>query len=451
MQILIGGEDEVAFRIAEALMDEHDVTVLLPKEAISSGLERLEVRIFPGSTSSGSDLEAAGVADADHFLACSPVDERNLVACAAAKRLGARQVTCILPRHSVRETENEASKLAFSLGIDRVILPAEKLAQEILRIVLIPGALDVEAFEGGRVRLVKKEVKEGVHIASGDLRTIGVPKGVVLVMCRRGEEIFIPQGDTHFQPGDQITAMGDAKGINRLLTRYLRDRTRTDPRRATIVGGGVVGTAVARGLLAAKWNVKLIEADENRATDLAADLDCMVIHGDGTDLSIFEEEHIGEDPVLVAVTSNDEKNLLISLLAKQEGVTRIVTRADKATNERLFERAGIDVVRSARGAAINSILRAINASDKDLIAELDHGDVKVLRLDVPDELNPTPLKDMQAPVFAIIGAVMRGGKIIIPQGSDTIQGGDSILVFCASEDEETARGFFDTFPSQGKG
>jgi trk system potassium uptake protein TrkA len=138
------------------------------------------------------------------------------------------------------------------------------------------------------------------------------------------------------------------------------------------------------------------------------------------------------------------------LLAKQEGVTRIVTRADKATNERLFERAGIDVVRSARGAAINSILRAINASDKDLIAELDHGDVKVLRLDVPDELNPTPLKDMQAPVFAIIGAVMRSGKIIIPQGSDTIQGGDSILVFCASEDEETARGFFDTFPSQAK-
>jgi trk system potassium uptake protein TrkA len=450
MQILIGGEDEVAFHLAEALMDEHDVTVLLPKEANSAGLERLDVRIFSGSTSSGSDLEAAGGADADHFLACSPVDEKNLVACAAAKRLGARQVTCFLPRHNVQETESEASKLAFSLGIDRVILPAEKLAKEILRIVLIPGALDVEAFEGGRVRLVKKEVKEGVHIASGDLRSIGVPKGVVLVMCRRGEEIFIPQGDTHFQPGDQITAMGDVKGINRLLTRYLRDRSRTDPRRATIVGGGLVGTTVARGLLAAKWKVKIIEADEDRATDLAAELDCMVIHGDGTDISIFEEEHIGEDPVLVAVTSNDEKNLLVSLLAKQEGVSRIVTRADKSSNERLFERAGIDVVRSARGAAINSVLRAINASDKDLIAELDHGDVKVLRLDVPEELPPTPLKEMRAPVFAIIGAVMRGGKVIIPHGSDTVQGGDSILVFCATEDEETTRGFFDTFPNQAK-
>ena len=104
----------------------------------------------------------------------------------------------------------------------------------------------------------------------------------------------------------------------------------------------MVGTTVARGLLAAKWKVKIIETDESKATDLAAELDCMVIHGDGTDISIFEEEHIGEDPVLVAVTSNDEKNLLVSLLAKQEGVSRIVTRADKAANERLFERAGIN-------------------------------------------------------------------------------------------------------------
>jgi trk system potassium uptake protein len=442
MRVLIGGEDGLAVRLAEALMSEHEVVLLAPESARGPRFDKLDVEIRWGSCSSSSTLESAGIDQVDFFIACSPVDERNLVACAAAKRLGAKSVICFLRRHDVQSSEKEAAKLAHSLGIDQVILPAERLAQEILRIVMVPGALDVEAFVGGRVRLVKKEVAEGSHMASAPLRQIGVPKGVVLVLCQRGDEQFIPKGDSHFQPGDRITAIGNLKGINRLLAKYLRDPKRSDPRRATIVGGGVVGTAVANGLHNAGWSIKVIEANRQRAEEIAQNIDGLVLHGDGTDLELLESEQIGAEPVLIAVTSNDEVNLLVSLLAKQEGVPRIVTRADRATNERLFEKVGIDVVRSAQGAAIGTVVRRINRSSQELIAELEHGDMKVLRLSVSENFEPTPLHDMSAPVFAIVGAILRGDKIIIPQGNDTIQAHDGLLVICTAEAEEETRNFF---------
>ncbi|HJM40471.1 MAG TPA: TrkA C-terminal domain-containing protein, partial [Planctomycetota bacterium] len=131
--------------------------------------------------------------------------------------------------------------------------------------------------------------------------------------------------------------------------------------------------------------------------------------------------------------------------AKHLGVPRIVTRADKSSNERLFEKVGIDVVRSARGAAISSVARGIVASQTDLMAELEHGDVVVLRLEVPAHRPPTSLSKMRAPVFAIIGAILREGKVIIPHGDDEVAGGDRLLVFTKREDEDTARHYFQRF------
>ena len=443
MRILIGGEDHVAFRLAEAMMNDHAVTVMCPAEAMDPKADRLDVEFFEGLLSSADALKDAGAPRTDVFVACSPLDERNLVACAAARRLGARRTVCFLFRRDVQSSEEEARSLADSLGIDSLVLPAERLAREILRIVAVPGALEVEAFEGGRVRLVRRAVEEGAYITRGPLREIGVPRGVVLVMARRGDETFIPSGDSHFQPGDQVTAMGNLSGINRLLFRYLPGESGARaPRRVTVVGGGVVGFTVSKGLEEAGWDVKLIESDRKRCEEIAPRLKSLVLHGDGTDLDLLQEEHIGDSSVLVAVTSNDEKNLLVSLLGKHLGVDRTVTRADQEVNERLFEKVGIDVVRSARGAAIQSVVRAVAAAQTDLLAELEHGDVVVLRLEVPEEMQPTPLSHLKAPVFAIVGAILRKGKVIIPAGRDEIRAGDRLLVFCSRHDEDRARRFF---------
>ncbi len=448
MRITIGGEDAVAFRLAEALMADHEVTLIVPEGLRDAALERLEVRIIHGPTSSGKTLKAAEVSNADLFVACTPADERNLVACAEAKRLGATKVTCFLRRHEVQTNEAEAQSLATSLHIDQVILPAARLAREILRIVMVPGALEVEAFVNGKVRLVKHSIDKDAVFTQGTLKEIGVPKNVVLVMVQRGADTFIPRGDTAFQEGDLITAMGTMQGVDRLLTRYLTKRKHgRDPRRALVVGGGAVGFAVAEGLEKNGWDIKLIEANEKRALEIAPQLKSLVLHGDGTDLELLREEHIADYPVLIAVTSNDEKNLLVSLLAKQQGVQRIITRADNESNEMLFESVGIDVVRSATGAAIRSVLKRTNHSDNDLIAEFEHGSVKVLRIQVPADQPPQPLHRIKASMFAIIGAILRGEQVIIPQGSDCVQGGDQLLVFCKTEAEETTRNFFENLPA----
>ena len=446
MRVIIGGEDDVAIRLAEALMQDHEVTVLVPDSVRDARLDRLDVHVMHGSTTSGDTLRAAGADTADLFVACTPRDERNLIACAEAKRLGAKEVTCFLRRHDVQSNEAEAEALARTLQIDHVILPAARLAQDILRIVMVPGALEAGTFANGRVRLVKRRIEAGAHLCGRPLKEIGVPKGVVLVMAQRGEERFIPNGDTVFEPDDAVTAMGNLSGINRLLTRYLVDRRHgPDPRRATVVGGGVVGFAVAEGLEKAGWEIKLIEANETRAAEIAPRLKSLVLHGDGTDIELLREERISDAPVLIAVTSNDEKNLLVSLLARQQGVQRIITRADKAANEWLFESVGIDVVRSAQGAAVSAVVRRANRSDRDLMAEFEHGDVRVLRLRVPADVPPTPLYELRAPTFAIVGAILRADKVVIPHGRDTVQGGDELLVFCQADGTEATRSFFEGF------
>jgi trk system potassium uptake protein TrkA len=446
MHIVIGGEDEVAFRLAEELMEEHAVVLICPEGKTGPQTDRLDVEVVEGPITSAEVLARARAGDADFFIACSETDEENLVASVLVKKLGSKRTICFLSRPGFERRLGEDSSLAEIFDIDQVIRPAEQLGQEILRIMMVPGALDVEAFEGGRVRLLRHAIEEGARITSAPLRDLAIPLGVVLVMARRGDEIFLPRGDTQLESGDKVTVMGTLAGINRLLFGFLRGTETARPtRQATIVGGGTVGTTVALGLEEAGWSVKIIETDRERCEEISALLDkTLVLHGDGADIDLLEQEQIGEDSVLVVVTSNDEKNLLVSLLAKSMGVPRILTRATTQANERLFERVGIDVVRSARGAAIQTVLRAVVQGKSTMLAELEHGEAMVLELRVPKGIEPIPIQSMRGPRSAIIGAILRGRRVIVPHGGDDVQAEDRLLVFCLERDQEQVAEYFQT-------
>lgn len=444
MRIVIGGDDEVAFRLVEALMNEHAVALVCPEATPHENrMARMDAVRVVGSMSSPVVLREAHIEDADLFIACSNVDEQNLVGCVSARRLGAARTICFFMRTAFQLPGDDAADLAESLGIDEIVRPTQQLAEEILRIIAVPGALDVQVFLGGRVHLLRYPVEKDAPITRGQLQEVGVPEGIVLVMARRGDVVLIPKGETRFEAGDKLTAMGTLGGMNKLLSGYLRtEGTKHARREGTVVGGGTVGMAVATGLENAGWSVKVIEMDRKRCEEIAPSLKGLVLHGDGTDLDLLESERIGEAPVLVAVTSNDEKNLLVSLLAKSLGVQRIVTRADHLSNERLFEKVGIDVVRSARGAAVRSVLSLVDATGSEMLAELEHGDAEVLELVLPDDLPPVRLMDMKSGLFGIIGAILRDGRVIIPRGPDFVQGGDHLLVFCMRNEEESVRAFF---------
>jgi trk system potassium uptake protein TrkA len=443
MKVLIAGESVVGFRIAEELMANHHVVYLASEASAPTRLEKLDVETVFGDVTSPEYLRRVRVSAADVFVACSDNDEHNIVTCITAQRLGAKRTICILRRPGFLNVGGDDAELSDSLGIDMVIRPAEQLAEEIIRIVTVPGALDVEEFCDGRVRLLSYAVDKDSRITSGSLASLKLPKHVVLVMLRRGDEMIVPMGNTVVQPGDKVIAMGRWKAIRWLLQRFLRsDKRGKDRRTATVVGGGTVGVAVVRGLEEAGWEVKLVESDKERCDEIASSLDSMVLHGDGADIDLLEQERIGEASVLVATTDNDEKNLLVSLLAKQLGVKRIVTRADRLSNERLFEKVGIDVVRSARGAAIRSVVRTIDQTHSEIRAELEHGDACVIELKLPTDFPETKLKDLQPPTFSRVGAVVRDRRVVVPGGNDVVAGGDEVLIFCTREDEERTREFY---------
>jgi trk system potassium uptake protein TrkA len=441
MRIVIAGRDEVGRRLGEALCRDHEVVFLIPG-ATTVSLDHIDAMVVHGDMDGFDSLEKAGVGSADVFVACSRHDERNLISCLAARRLGVPRTICFLFHHLGRTAQDDL-EIAKSLGIESLVRPARQLALEIIRIVAVPGALDVQFFAGGRVRLLQHAVEDGGPITADSLRGLKLPKDVVLVMGRRGDEIFVPTGDTRFLAGDRITAMGTSRGLSRLQRKFLQsvDHGR-DARVATIVGGGDVGLAVAQGLAATGWTVRVIEANRERAEKIAPQIKGLVIHGDGSDLELLEQEQVSDDPVLVAVTNNDEKNLLVSLLARSVGIPRIITRADSLQNERLFEKVGIDVVRSARGAAIDTVLRRLDEGRRELLAELEHGDAEVLELELPPGIRARKLAQIHQPVFAIVGAILRGKRVIIPTGRDELHGGDHIFVFCTREDEPRVRRFF---------
>lgn len=444
MNILIAGEDVVGIRIAEELMGAHRVVYVAAED--NDRLDRLDVEVVRGSITAPDVLTSAKVDTTDLFVACTTNDEHNIVACIAAQRLGAKKTICMLTRPGFLDVGDDGSELAESLGIDVVVRPAEQLAEEIIRIVTVPGALDVEDFAAGRVRLLRYAVEEGAAITRAPLAKLKLPSEVVLVMLRRGDEMLVPQGDTVVQVGDKVTAMGRGSGIRRLLSGFLRGEDRgADKREVTVVGAGTVGLAVVRGLEDAGWRVKVIESNRERCEEVAGQLNSLVLHGDGADLDLLESEHIGDSPVLVAVADNDEKNLLVSLLAKQLGVARTVTRANRLGNEKMFEKVGIDVVRSAKGAAIRSVVRNVDLEHFEIRAELEHGDMCVIELDLPASFPETRLRELNPPTFARVGSVIRGRRVIVPGGNDVLRARDQVLIFCGRADEEETREFFLTF------
>ena len=210
-------------------------------------------------------------------------------------------------------------------------------------------------------------------------------------------------------------------------------------------GGGDVGLQLAERLEqdGERIAATIIEGNAVRGELLAARLHhTLVLRGDGTDVELLENEDVGESDVLVAVIDNDERNLLACLLGRQIGVRRIITRVGRRGNLRLFERVGIDVAISARGAAIASVLHQIQGDTTRLLAVVEEGAGRILELDVPRGYVPRALRDLAPPLNSIIGAVVRQSTAFVPRGDDRVEPGDRLIVFTTYAVANAVRDYF---------
>jgi trk system potassium uptake protein TrkA len=442
MRIIIVGGGEIGFSLAQGLAGQHDVFVIDHAAHVGDRFEPLDVQFVVGTGTNSEVLTRAGIERADVLVACTGLDEVNIVACMLARQLGSARTFCFVSREDFLEGTEDEQRLA-QFGINRVIWPEAQLAADIERIILAPGALDAEVFAEGAIRLLEYRLAEGSELAGRRIADLHLPHGSLIVAVRRGESFFIPRGDSALAVGDKTVIMGTPDAVQEVRRRLLGD---AEPRRerVTIVGGGDVGLQVAERLEAAEHiEVTIVERDQARGEMLAARLRrALVLNGDGTDLELLESEDISRSDVLVSVIDNDERNLLASLLGRQLGVRRVITRVSKRANLRLFERVGIDVAISARAAAVASVLHQIEGAAVRLLAVIEQGAGRILELDVPDGYVARPLRDLAPPLNSIVGAIIRKGAAIVPRGADQVQPGDRLIVFTTYAAADRVRDYF---------
>ena len=442
MHIVVAGEDELAIRVTEALMVQHDVVLIVNAPALASRVDRLDAQIIQGNANSAAVLREARIEKADFFIAASSNDERNIVHCVTAEHAGAKRAVCII--HNVSDPQVMAlddHSLSEAVGIDLIVRPAEQLINEILHVITVPGALNAKTLLDGRFEVVKSVIEPGAAITAADFAHVKLPRGVRIVLAERDGKVFVPEATTTFMPGDRVTTIGAKRRLGRFIQRVFRGGHHQEKRRAMVCGGGSVGVGVANGLREAGWMVKIIEQDRKRCEELSELCESLVLHGDASDIDLLQEEHIESVTALVAVTNNDEKNLLISLVAKHLGVPRIITRTDRGINERIFEKVGIDVVLSARGAAVRTIVSEIVNADTTHIAELYHGEVGILDFELPPTFERRRVADLFSTPIASLGGVVRRRRARVPRDNEHLEAGDHVLVVCLAKHEEIVRAY----------
>jgi trk system potassium uptake protein TrkA len=442
MRIVIVGGGQIGSALARALAPHHEVVVIDHDRAVADAFANLDVEFIVGSGTSEEVLERAGIKDARFFVATTPLDEVNIVACAIANRLASPETICVVSRADFLPGSKQRQGLQ-EFGINRVLWPEAQLAADIEGVVTSPGAIDAESFAGGLIRLLEYRLDANSSLVKVPLGQLHLPRGSLIVAVKRGASLFVPRGHTQLEPGDKIILMGTPEAMQQV--EEMVDPTRRGSRiHVTIIGGGDVGLQLAERLEKSNHcDVRIVERDAARGEMLAARLTCtLVLNGDGTDLEFLESENVGRADVLVCVIDNDERNLLASLLGRQLGVAKVVTRVSRPTNLRLFERVGIDVALSARAAAVASILHQITGGTSSLLAVVEHGEARVLEIIVSPHFEPKPLKGIGAPGDAIVGAILRGGTAIVPRGDDRVEPGDRLIVFSTREAADRVQEYF---------
>lgn len=443
MKIFIYGAGDTAYLVSFNLCKNHDVTIICDIEELPSRFSKLDIGFVSGSPSDPHILESSAIKSADVFIACSGIDEANIVASWSVKKYADIETVCFVSKiEYYKSFSSSGNDFQFSeIGVDHVVWPEELLVQDIFRTITVPSAIDVEDFEKGRARLLEYKIKDDFELLNKALKDCKFPESVLAVGITRKSELFIPNGLTAFELGDKAIFMGLHKPLSELSKKYFC-KDSADIKNIAIMGGGNVGYMLATKLEEIGINAKIIEVDSDRCDFLAEKLHAsLIINADATDIEIFEEEEIGECDVLIAVTNNDEKNLLSSLIAKQKGVPKVFARVTSDSMVDLFERVGIDIAVSPKSVTMTAINDKIIDKQTNILAVVEQGQGEVLKIKAPAEFNGKLIKDIGFPKDAIIGAIRRGGKVIVPGGDTLIKNGDAFIIFTISSNLSIVKEF----------
>jgi len=434
MKVIIIGAGEVGYHIADSLSREGIDTVLIDKneERLREISDTLDIQTILGSGSSPDVLKRADIGNADMVVAVTDSDETNMIACLLASTQS--QIPIRIARIRNPELNGDCPLLGSGhLDIDLCINPEREAVNHMMDCLEFPGASEVFRFAGGRIRLLGFVIdREAAVVGKSliDLRTMEPGFKVLITAMVRNEKFIVPAGDSVIEAGDYLFAVADAARIRELLRFFGRDTE--PPHRIIIIGGGNTGLMLAEQIEKRGISVKLIEKRRDKCELLAARLEkTIVLHGDGTSQELLKEEHIEETDFFIAVTNDEEANILGALLAKQLGARKVISLIKRIDYIPLVSRVGIDGVINPHHAAIGRILHFIRKGK--IISATPLRDERAeafefVALETSD-ITERPFKEMHFPRGTIVGAIVRGEEIIIPDGDSVILPGDHVVIF----------------------
>ncbi len=443
MKIVIYGATEVGCLLATEFFEDHDITVIDKEENRTEEFDKLDISFVQGNASDIKILKAADIMNSDVFIACTTLDEANIVSCLSAKKISGIRTICFVSKEEYRNAMelDKATDYLEDFFIDYVIWPEELLTQEIFRIVTVAHALDVENFADGKARLLEYKVRPNSPIVGKMVKDCGFTRDTIIVGIKRDDLLFIPNGLTEINAEDKLIFMGTSHSLDILAGTFFHEKEQV--KTVAIIGGGSVGYMLAKSLEDMKIKTKIIEMNYERCEFLAQELQkALVINGDGTNLKLLDEEEIGSSDVVISVTNNDERNLLCSLLVKQLGVKRVISRVSKVLNIPLFEKVGIDIAVSPKTSAINEVKNDLDENDVDILATVEQGEAEVLEILVKEDFDSKKIMDLRFPAPAIIGVIQRKNQVIIPKGDTTMKTLDILIIFTKAENAQRIKDYF---------
>ena len=439
MKIVIIGDGKVGHRLTRQLSEEdYDVVLIDQNEGkLQEAVNRLDILCITGDGADAEVQKEAGVPEADLVIACASTDELNMFSCLLARKLGAR--------HTIARVRNpvyfrQIGLLKEDLRLSMAVNPELTVAEEISRILIYPDTAKVETFMKGKADLLEFIVRERSHLDGLSLAEIYQKFKVRVLVCavRRGNEVFIPDGDFVVHYGDRLHIVAAHRYMKDFFQFIEKKRPLRKGKRVLICGGGRVGYYLARRLLELGMLVKIIEKDPVKCEDLCQALPrATVIHGNASDQELLTEEGIDEADALVALTGVDEENIILTLYAKSRGVDKVVAKVNEDSRAQLGEELGIDGIVAAKEATADAIMSYVRArqnsyqsSNVESMYELVDDKVEALEFYIRKDTDYTyvPLKDLPVKKNNLIACIGRKRDIIIPGGEDMIKPGDSVIV-----------------------
>jgi trk system potassium uptake protein TrkA len=441
VRVVIVGAGEAGIHLARMLSkDHHDVVVIDQDAALVDRLaEQLDALVLHGNGASPRMLKEATIQNAEMLVAVTDHDETNITACLAARHHGVGRTAARIHNPDYISQEPSAENI---LGIDFVIHTEQVVAQKIKAALLVPGAVNVENFAGGRIEVAEVIVQAESPAAGCAVRDIGMPERSLIIGGVRHGETLMSRGDTVLEAGDHIFVISARERIREAVGSVAVD---TEPvTEAMMLGGGRAGLRVVEALEETDISIKVIEKDASRAEYLASRLEKgTVLHQRDISRDFLVREGIEHTDTFIALTGDDRTNLMASMYAKELGVRQTICGVARGEYIPLAESLGVDITISGRLLAASVISQFVRKVDVMAVTLLESG-AQMIELAVAEDSRVTghSLAELDFPKEAIVGMLLRDDETIIPHGSDVLQPGDDVVIFTTDAAVEKVERFF---------